>query len=299
MLVTVSGIIRVLTVEALAKACLTYKNPKTAQISFMKKFRYYFALLALLTIITGALFSSAAFAGALSNSTHNTQPVMLYSLYGKTANGEGYNAKLFATYENKGVYATDIKIEITFKDKSGYTIVPGQNSGYSPAITLADFYGDGGKQVFYGAGSGGSGAFGYYYVFNITKDGAEAVFDFEQCYNTYSAKYTDGYKVQVSESLSGAEYFIDISRRGQDYLSSIYDECGLLLKPVSADVSAVNTVLPFFDNYRGRFNLIIMRRITGLYGADALGYTQDFVTFTGEGFTPYFSCVCIYPEITA
>ena len=34
-------------------------------------------------------------------------------------------------------------------------------------------------------------------------------------------------------------------------------------------------------------------------GADALGYTQDFVTFTGEGFTPYFSCVCIYPEITA
>ena len=243
MLVTVSGIIRVLTVEALAKACLTYKNPKTAQINFMKKFRYYFALLALLTIITGALFSSAAFAGALSNSTHNTQPVMLYSLYGKTANGEGYNAKLFATYENKGVYATDIKIEITFKDKSGYTIVPGQNSGYSPAITLADFYGDGGKQVFYGAGSGGSGAFGYYYVFNITKDGAEAVFDFEQCYNTYSAKYTDGYKVQVSESLSGAEYFIDISRRGQDYLSSIYDECGLLLKPVSADVSAVNTVL--------------------------------------------------------
>ena len=78
-----------------------------------------------------------------------------------------------------------------------------------------------------------------------------------------------------------------------DYLSALYDENGILRKPVAADVSAVNTVLPFFVNYGNRYNLLVMRRITGLYNADSFGYTQEFLRFDGKTFIPYFTAIAV------
>ena len=41
-----------------------------------------------------------------------------------------------------------------------------------------------------------------------------------------------------------------------------------------------------------------MRRITGLYNADAFGYTQDFMRWDGTQFTTYFRLVGVYGSET-
>ena len=208
-------------------------------------------------------------------------PTTLSVQYGRVLKEGVQKVTLTAVYENKGLYATQIAFS------------PEQDSGYSPAITLADFTGDGILEIFFGADSGGSGGFGFYYVFSVMSGSAQALFDFRSYPEIFSAAYADGYKVQVSGRNPERQYLIDISGRDADYLSALYDENGILRKPVAADVSAVNTVLPFFANYGNRYNLLVMRRITGLYNADSLGYTQEFLQFSNGSFTPYFTSVGI------
>lgn len=222
-------------------------------------------------------------------------PTTLSVQYGRVLKEGVQKVTLTAVYENKGLYATQIALSVE-DAKTGNPLLrfsPEQDSGYSPAITLADFTGDGILEIFFGADSGGSGGFGFYYVFSVMSGSAQALFDFRSYPENFSAAYANGYKVQVSGRNPERQYLIDISGRDADYLSALYDENGILRKPVAADVSAVNTVLPFFANYGNRYNLLVMRRITGLYNADSLGYTQEFLQFSNGSFTPYFTSVDI------
>ena len=114
----------------------------------------------------------------------------------------------------------------------------------------------------------------------------------------YAAQYEDGYRMSVSDDSAALQYSLDISARGEEYLSGLYTEDGTLKAPVMADVSAVNTVLPFFVNTDDRFHVLVMRRITGLYNADAFGYTQDFMRWDGTQFTTYFRLVGVYGSET-
>lgn len=194
-----------------------------------------------------------------------------------------------------GEYVEDIRIIVRdLKNrKAGITITPKENSGYSPAVTLADFTGDGIKEIFYQANGGGSGAFSYSYVYSV-KDGVpETLFDFENRQNDFAAEYANYYKVVVKNTATGAVYYIDISGRGEEYLGGLYNEDGTLKTPVTAEVSAVNTVLPFFQAEENRYDLLVLRRITGLYSADSFGYMQEFLSYGESGFTPYFEGVLI------
>ena len=222
-------------------------------------------------------------------------PTTLSVQYGKVLERGVQKIELTAVYENKGLYATQATISVsdTKTDELLFRFSPERDAGYSPAIALADFTGDGTEEIFFGADSGGSGGFGFYYLFSVMSDGVQTLFDFETYPENFSAAYADGYKVQVSGRNPERQYLIDISGRDADYLSALYDENGILRKPVAADVSAVNTVLPFFANYGNRYNLLVMRRITGLYNADSLGYTQEFLQFSNGSFTPYFTSVDI------
>lgn len=239
--------------------------------------------------LTGLNFAQAGANAATDNRTVITKTV------GKVYEKGLSEIVLSGEKERDGAYFKNVKI--TVRDlrtkKTQTVIVPAESGGYSPAITLADFTGDGIKEIFYNAYAGGSGAFAYSYVYKTTKDGYEMIFDFGKVKNDYTAKFSDRYEVTVKNSASGATYRIDISGRGEEYLGGIYNENGTLKTPLEAEVSAVNTVLPCFMPAQNRYGLLIMRRITGLYSADSFGYTQEFTEFTEKGFAPYFCGVLI------
>ena len=222
-------------------------------------------------------------------------PTLIFSQCGKLLEKGIQKVELYATYENKGLFAKNITVIV--KDlKTGkqlFNIEPKENAGYSPDITLADFTGDGIKEIFLGIDSGGSGAFGYYYIYSIKTGKVNTLFDFASLPDDYSAKYSDGYKVTVTYTPEKRDFLIDLSGRDKEYLDSIYNSDGTLKKPVTAYVSAVNTVYPFFSNTRNKFDILVMRRITGLYNADSLGYTQDFMTYNGKVFETYYRTVAI------
>lgn len=182
------------------------------------------------------------------------------------------------------------------KNSETITIVPETNYGYSPEIALVNFTENDGNEIFYTANSGGSGAFAFSYVFAIKEGVAETIFDYSTFPNDYSAEFKDFYKVAVKNNASGAVYSIDISGRGEEYLGGIYNENGTLKAPLTAEVSEVNTVLPFFRGENGTYGLLILRRITGLYSADSFGYVQNFYEYQGGGFNGYYEGVLINPD---
>ena len=199
-----------------------------------------------------------------------------------------------------GEYVENIRIivrDLCARESSEtVTIVPETNYGYSPQVALVNFTENGGNEIFYTANSGGSGAFTFSYVYSLQSGSAETIFDYKTPTNDYTAEYENYYTVAVKNAASGAVYNIDISGRGEEYLGGIYNENGTLKTPTSAEVSEVNTVLPFFRGENGTYGLLILRRITGLYSADSFGYVQSFYGYGDGGFRGYYEGVLINPN---
>ena len=236
-----------------------------------------------------AMLAACLLTGGTANAAadKNFPPTKIMERVG-CVTGEGVQVvALYGTYENKGLYAQKINIVVTEQD-----------AGYLPAILLADFTGDGTEEIYLGMDSGGSGGFGFAYIYALSSGSTETLFDFSKVPMPYAAQYEDGYRMSVSDASAALQYSLDISARGEEYLSGLYTEDGTLKAPVMADVSAVNTVLPFFVNTDDRFHVLVMRRITGLYNADAFGYTQNFMRWDGTQFTTYFRLIGVYGSET-
>ena len=222
-------------------------------------------------------------------------PTLISSQCGRLLDKGIQKVDLYATYENKGLFATNITLSV--KDaKTGkelFRIEPEENAGYSPAVTLADFTGDGVKEIFLGIDSGGSGAFGYYYIYGLSSGKVNTLLDFSTLPGDYSAEYSDGYKVTITYTPEKRNFFITLSGKDGEYLDTLYNADGTLKKPTAANVSRVNNVYPFFSNTKNKFDILVLRRITGLYNADSLGYTEDFMTYNGKEFKTYYRSVAI------
>lgn len=249
-----------------------------------------------------AMLAACLLTGGTANASadKNFPPTKIMERVG-CVTGEGVQVvALYGTYENKGLYAQKINIVVTQRETGEEVarITPEQDAGYLPAILLADFTGDGTEEIYLGMDSGGSGGFGFAYIYALSSGSTETLFDFSKVPMPYAAQYEDGYRMSVSDDSAALQYSLDISARGEEYLSGLYTEDGTLKAPVMADVSAVNTVLPFFMNTDDRFHVLVMRRITGLYNADAFGYTQDFMRWDGTQFTTYFRLVGVYGSET-
>lgn len=182
--------------------------------------------------------------------------------------------------------ATNKYIKIKFRE----------NSGYNPTIFLGDFTGDRVDDILISIDSGGSGAIGYYYIYSAVNNKPRQLFDF-QAFNEeykYEVKFRDNYKVEVISKKMKEKYLLDISMRGKDYLTEIYDKNGKLKNPIDGFVNPISGLYPIDIQRDGIYGIYILQKIAGRYNADSLGFVETFLEWDKNKFKPMTQMVSIY-----
>ena len=170
------------------------------------------------------------------------------------------------------------------------------NSGYNPTVFLVDFTGNGIMDILIRIDSGGSGAFTFDYVYSFVNNQSKKLFDFDHYneQNQYTVAYLDHYKVSVQSSATGQSFLIDISDRGAVYLSQIYDENGILKKPVQGMADGVSGLYPVDMERDGVYEIQAYQKISGLYHADSFGYIINTLKWDGQKFSIWQQWLAIY-----
>ena len=135
--------------------------------------------------------------------------------------------------------------------------------------------------------SGGSGGYGIFYIYSFRNNIPRLLFDFEKYNNSYTfeVNYEDFYKVSVGSPPLDLLFTLDISYKGYDYLSQLYDENGKLKQPVKGEVLAASALNPIVTNQKSMsYDLLVFRRIIGISNADTLGYVENLLTWNGTQF---------------
>ncbi|MCF8011021.1 MAG: VCBS repeat-containing protein [Clostridiales bacterium] len=176
-----------------------------------------------------------------------------------------------------------------------YRIALETNAGYNPTLFTGDFNKDSISDILISIDSGGSGAIGFYYVYSFINNQPQKLFDYEDFNEKYRYKvlYRDNYKVQVISSQLNKIYTIDITYKGQEYLSEIYDQNGILVEPIQGWVNPLSGLYPIDVDRNGTYELYALQRIAGRYNADSLGYVQTTLTWNGLVFKPLYQFVGI------
>lgn len=188
---------------------------------------------------------------------------------------------LKAKYPDKSLYARDIQIDIYKEDKIVLNIKPKTNNGYSPKLNIGKYDTTCLDRIFLGMDSGGSGGYGYFYLYETKDTKLKTLFDYEKFGRThkYEGKYLNNYRVEVNNYKHSLEFIIDIGGKDKEYLNGIYDKNGELLKSQNADIGGVNFVFPSYNTTLGYNQLNVYQRVTGLYNADSLGYIVTFLSY--------------------
>lgn len=163
------------------------------------------------------------------------------------------------------------------------------NAGYNPRIFLGDFTKDNVLDILISIDSGGSGGFGFYYIFSAKNGEVRKIFDndeFNQTYR-YDVIFRDNCQVAVYSQFFKKTYLIDVSYKKDFYMEQgVYDRACKLLKPVTGFVPGLNNLYPLETTEKGSYNLLAVQRVIGLFGADTLGYIETTLEWNGRTFVP-------------
>nr|WP_272507358.1 VCBS repeat-containing protein [Clostridium aestuarii] len=187
----------------------------------------------------------------------------------------------------EGIFADNITVVIRDgKTKNLYTILLKINSGYNPTIFLGNFTSDKANDILISIDSGGSGGYGFFYVYSFLNNQTQKLFDFElfNDYYLYDVIYKDNYQVEVISKTLNKKFTIDIRNKGDSYLMQIYNENGTLKSPICGQVSAINELYPIDFQRNGVYDLYSIQRIIGIYNADTLGFVQTHLRWNGQRF---------------
>lgn len=161
-----------------------------------------------------------------------------------------------------------------------------ENAGYNPTLFLGDFTGDGADDILISINSGGSGGIMYHYIYSFIDSVPRLLFDFN-VYNdeyNYDVTYKDNYKVEFISKKNKEKYIIDITYKGADYLSEIYDVNGKLKQPISGFVNPLSGLYPVDFDSNGVYELLAYQKIAGRYNADSLGYVLNTLKWKDNRF---------------
>ena len=161
------------------------------------------------------------------------------------------------------------------------------NAGYNARLFLGDFSKDNVLDILVSIDSGGSGGYGYFYIYSFKNNIPRQMFDVEK-YNQdhlFDVNYEDSYKVRVESPQLDILFTIDISNKGYDYLSQYYDENGKLKQPVQGGALALGVLNPIVTNNKEfSYDLLAFQRIIGTTNSDTLGYIENLLTWNGAQF---------------
>lgn len=206
--------------------------------------------------------------------------------------GDGIPDKVYLYGSKIGDSISSFVDNISIVIEDGYsgrtnTITPEFNAGYNPRLFLGDFTADSVDDIKLSIDSGGSGGYGYFYIYTYINDAPKEIFNFNQ-YNAlfqYKVNYIDLYRVEVYNINHDKLFVLDISYKGNEYVSQYYDEYGMLLKPIQGDVLAINALMPFIQNeIVNAYELLVYQRIIGPINSDTLGYIENVLSWDGEAF---------------
>lgn len=161
------------------------------------------------------------------------------------------------------------------------------NAGYNARLFLGDFTMDHVLDIKVDIDSGGSGGYLYSYLYSFRNNVLQELFDFDR-YNSlyeYRVDYADFYKVHISNVALDKLLALDISLKGDDYLSQYYDDNGKLKQPVTGSVLALGGLFPVAVNEKANsFDLVAVQRVIGTTNADTLGYVANLLRWNGRAF---------------
>lgn len=182
-------------------------------------------------------------------------------------------------------YFTHIRVRPEGREE----IVPETDEGYGAGVAAFDFEGKGYCQIFYYASSGGSGGYGYFYVFDCSEEKPTTVFDYKNFKNDYNAK-CDGRSVSVYR---GDKLFVtyDLMQYG------ITGDDEMLCSDGEVYVSDLNFVEPVFVYSLNYYRLNVWQNIiagahvnvvgriitTMVYDKDRDLFKTDFASVSGSG----------------
>lgn len=174
-------------------------------------------------------------------------------------------------------------------------ISPESNAGYTPLLFLGDFTNDRVADIYLRITSGGSGGYGYFYIYTLIGGVTRKIFDYEQFnqQTQYTVRYQDNYTVRVVNETTQKTFLIDLSNKDPEYLSELYDKNGKLKKPVEGSVLGVDEVFPVDVDADKVYELLTTQRIIGRYNAETLGYVETFLRWNGVQFQPFNQWVAI------
>lgn len=169
-------------------------------------------------------------------------------------------------------YFTDIKILID----DGREIIPETDEGYGAGVAAFDFKGEGYCQLFYYASSGGSGGYGYFYVFDCSETLTGTLFDYQKFVNVYTAEYADSYQLKV---FAEGKLFVTYNVYGYQNERDLWDENGGLASDEKPYVTELNFVEPVFVYSQNRYRLNVWQNVIGRVQVDVIGHIITVIDF--------------------
>lgn len=170
------------------------------------------------------------------------------------------------------------------------------NAGYNPTLFLDDFTGNKVDDILVVIDTGGSGGTIYAYIFSYLNGQLQQIFNSDEFNETYKydVTYEDQYKATVISYDLKEKYILDLTYKGQEYLSEIYTQEGVLKAPINGWVNPLSGLYPVDFNRDGVFELEAYQRIAGRYNADSLGFVQTVLKWNGQVFAPDRQDVAIF-----
>jgi hypothetical protein len=80
-------------------------------------------------------------------------------------------------------------------------------------------------------------------------------------------------------------YVLDLTYKGREYLTEIYNKNGVLNAPIEGWVNPLSGLYPVDFNRDGTYELEAYQRIAGRYNADSLGFVQTVLKWNGRTFS--------------
>ncbi|MGM1045641.1 hypothetical protein SAMN05661091_0067 [Paenibacillus uliginis N3/975] len=224
-------------------------------------------------------------------SYRQARPSVLLDMKRGDVNGDGVLDTVYLVGNKEdptSMFADHITIIIEDGATKQTTAVhPPDNAGYNAGLFLGDFNKDRVADIFLGMESGGSGGYGFFYIYSFRNNHLHELFNVQKYNELYQFKvnYEDFYKVSVGSPQLDILFTIDISNRGYDYLSPLYTDQGKLKQPVSGEVLALGALYPIVTDIKGSsYDLLALQRIIGPTNADTLGYVENLLSWDGSAF---------------